>query len=292
MRQMRAFGPVLLMSFVAWAAPLALRAASPTPLELTPAEALIVIEVADAPGLLERGGESAFVRFYNDPRAAEFVAPLREMLEGLRQRVAAAGVKPEQLRAFFKGSMALIGMPTGKGSQPIEWVVVIEHNGDAAILNTLKAYKGLPAGLLETETDTAGGQTYTRVRVSKPAPAAPAPPAPEPGAAPAPTPKPQKPKVLMAFDEFQNEDLIIHGGVKEHPIEDVLALFDSAKKNRIEGAAKYKTVQDALKSKGDIQVYADVSNLMKIQGKAWKEDMPEKTEMKPLALDFSAKPGC
>ncbi len=133
-----------------------------------PEQTLVAFEVPSLPALTRAFEASPFYQFYGDPAGVEFFQPLRLALGEVQSQVVARGaVEPERLARFFSGAAVLAGVATpGGAAEPIEWVLIFEHNGDEAVLEALRAGPRL-AGVRVSRTDEAGVAGLTRLRLTR-----------------------------------------------------------------------------------------------------------------------------
>jgi len=155
---------VALCWFAIGQAPAALAAERRDLTQYLPADTLVVVHVRDMPGLLRKWDASPFHRFYGDPRCGAFFGPLRAKLEAFKETMnSAQGIDPDRLWKFFSGDVLLAGLAAPAGSSdPIQWVLIYEHNGDPTIVERLKTAHHRPGARIQQTVQSYGGLEYVQ----------------------------------------------------------------------------------------------------------------------------------
>lgn len=266
---------------------------------LIPGDALVAINIPDAPALLQKWNASPFARFYDDPRAAGFFRPVRDQFAGLQRRL---GVAPERLARFFSGQVVLAGVAgSARSNGSLEWVLVARHNGDPQILERLKRPPAPPGATLRRIPEQVSGGELIRFEILRTE------------AADIPAPKPKRNKkqdrptltaedlgmiqggssgggepllkrqVSEEYEAFFGPGLIIWAGSKGHPLQKMLARLGGEGSGGFAKKADLQKGSGAL-GRGDITILANAGALAQ---SALREGAGASTLFNPagLALD-------
>lgn len=268
---------------------------------LAPADTVLVVSIPDVPGLLKKWDDSPFYRFYDDPRAAAFFRPLRRAVEGFKASL--SGVEEDRLWRFFSGGLVLAGVAAPPGSEdPVEWVLIFEHNGDAQILEKLQQGLADPGARVEQIKQNFAGQPYTQTRVIREV------------AADVPTRREKKKKhkkrdavldrpemdlslnlptggasavqlkrqVVEQSEDYFGSSIIVHAGAKGHPLRQVLSLIArQAGTPSLGQTSGFKQLRQVMGGRGEIRVFANVAALA-----GWLERQQQEASPLGRVVDF------
>lgn len=304
--------------------------ATPELERLLPADTLVAVYVPSVPDLLEKWDASPFYRFYGDPRSAAFFRPLREKVEGLKQRMSAEqGVSSDRFWSFFSGGLVMAGLPTPKGSkEPIEWVLIFEHNGDEQIIGKLKQPIS-PKGSLQVRVsqDRHAGLAYRRVTLIKEVKAdlpsknvekkkkkkkdrlngfaldglaggagedeAKSGPDLSLNLPTAPGAVQVKQQVVEEYHDYFGPSIIVHAGSKGRPIERVLGrIAKPGAADTLAASTDFKSLTQAIGGRGEIVAWANTAALGRTFDAEAMEDRSPLSDMTQLRLqEFRAAAG-
>lgn len=138
-------------------------------LQAVPAQALVVVHIADAAKLREAWGATPLAGFYRDPATAKFLGPLHARLAELPRELGAPGLQLDALLATARGGVCLVALPGDvKSDSPLTWVLLAELPADSPLRPLLAqppTGKGNQVQIQQLVSKTPGGQDYTLIKV-------------------------------------------------------------------------------------------------------------------------------
>ncbi len=131
-----------------------------------PEDALLVVHIRDIQGINGEIINSPLGAFWGDPRVEPYFKPLRSKLDWFRDAfLAGFDVHYPGLKQFLNGEalFALLPVPGNDGGQAVEWILMLEHNGNDSVLQYLNEKPSGKGADIRTHELSENGLSFNRI---------------------------------------------------------------------------------------------------------------------------------